>query len=141
METHESKKRKMIISNDVDAAEADDEEEKIEKFFALINNIREARHRLMNGSNVILKGEEINDNRSNKKKKKKEVEEEEEKVIADVWKPSFQPEDLIEEEAHHEFKIPHVISGISTTNNAQSRGCCNTEICKQGNNLDLRLSL
>lgn len=65
METHESKKRKMIISNDVDAAdaaEADDEEEKIEKFFVLINNIREARHRLMNGSNVMLKREEMNDN-------------------------------------------------------------------------------
>lgn len=55
------------------------------------------------------------------------MEEEEEKVIADAWKPSFQPEDLIEEEAHHEFKIPHVISGISTTNNAQRRGCCNTD--------------
>ncbi|XP_068302673.1 protein NIM1-INTERACTING 1-like [Pyrus communis] len=123
METcKESNKRKMINSN-VD----DDEEEKIELFFALINNIRVARDRLMNGSNVS-KGSEIHESVSTKKNKRKVVEgDEEEKTTAGVWKPTFQPEDLTE--VATQSKIPHIISGGSKR-----------EHCKKGD-LDLRLSL
>lgn len=124
METcKESNKRKMINCN----VDDDDEEEKIKLFFALINNIREARDRLMNGSNVS-KESEIHENASTKKNKRKVVEEDgEEKTTAGVWKPTFQPEDLTE--AATQIKIPHVISRGSKR-----------EHCKKGD-LDLRLSL
>lgn len=112
-----------MINSNVD----DDEEEKIELFFALINNIRVARDRLMNGSNVS-KGSEIHESVSTKKNKRKVVEgDEEEKTTAGVWKPTFQPEDLTE--VATQSKTPNVISGGSKR-----------EHCKKGD-LDLRLSL
>ncbi|KAJ6675046.1 PROTEIN NEGATIVE REGULATOR OF RESISTANCE [Salix viminalis] len=46
-----SKKRK-LFHDDLDE---ENEEEKIEKFFALINGIREARDRLMNAPDLALK--------------------------------------------------------------------------------------
>ncbi|XP_030948791.1 uncharacterized protein LOC115972601 [Quercus lobata] len=83
-----SKKRK-ICPDDPEEEEDDDDEQKIEKFFALIKNIREARFRLMNGSDV-MEGVE-------NKRKKKKVEEENKQV--EVWKLSFEREDFMEDEA------------------------------------------
>lgn len=83
-----SKKRKIFHDNP-EEEEDDDDEQKIEKFFALIKNIREARFRLMNGSDV-MEGVES-------KRKKKKVEEENKQV--EVWKPSFEREDFMEDEA------------------------------------------
>lgn len=112
MEINECKKKRKI--ND------DEEEADIQKFFALIDNIREARQRLMNGSGVVLNAARMdhNDgNRSNRKKKTKVMEEEKEKDKekskqlfngtgpAVICKPSliYQREDLQEEA---QFKIP-----------------------------------
>jgi len=81
-----SKKRK-LFHDDLDHEE--NEEEKIEEFFALIKGIREARDRLMNVSDPALKLEI--DTKNNKRK----LEEETKKFT--VWKPSFQREDFMEE--------------------------------------------
>ncbi|KAF9669223.1 hypothetical protein SADUNF_Sadunf14G0085500 [Salix dunnii] len=82
-----SKKRK-LFHDDLDE---ENEEEKIEKFFALINGIREARDRLMNASDLALKLQIDTTNNSNKRKL------EEKKQQFTVWKPSFQREDFMEE--------------------------------------------
>ncbi|GMI75995.1 hypothetical protein HRI_001268800 [Hibiscus trionum] len=68
----ESKKRKICHEHD-----DEDDEEKMEKFYAIINTIREARDRFI-----------INNN------KKPKVEEEGKHVA--VWKPSFQPQDFMQ---------------------------------------------
>ncbi|CAL5341049.1 unnamed protein product [Camellia sinensis] len=60
----------------------EDEEEKMEKFFALIRSTRDVRKRMV-----------ITDIEEEKKKKKKG---EEEKLPVGVWNPSFQPEDFME---------------------------------------------
>lgn len=85
-----SKKRKICHHDPEEEEEENDDEQKIEKFFALIKNIREARFRLMNGSDVMEAVEN--------KKKKKKVEGENKQV--EVWKPSFEREDFMEDEAH-----------------------------------------
>ncbi|GMY17120.1 protein NIM1-INTERACTING 1-like [Fagus crenata] len=86
MELGASNKRK-FCHDDEKEEEEEEEEQKIEKFFALIKNIREARFRLMNGSDVM---EGIENRR-----KKKKVEEEKKQI--EVWKPSFQREDFMED--------------------------------------------
>ncbi|KAF5946869.1 hypothetical protein HYC85_017097 [Camellia sinensis] len=70
----ESRKRKV--------GKDEDEEEKMEKFFALIRSTRDVRKRMV-----------ITDMKEEKKKKKKG---EEEKLPVGVWNPSFQPEDFME---------------------------------------------
>ncbi|KAI8023215.1 hypothetical protein LOK49_LG03G03467 [Camellia lanceoleosa] len=70
----ESRKRKV--------GKDEDEEEKMEKFFALIRSTRDVRKRMV-----------ITDMEEEKKKKKKG---EEEKLPVGVWNPSFQPEDFME---------------------------------------------
>ncbi|CAK7348490.1 unnamed protein product [Dovyalis caffra] len=80
-----SKKRK-LCHDDLDE---ENEEEKMEKFFALIKSIREARDRMMNGSDPALKLEKDTTNR------KRKLEGEQKQVT--VWKPSFQREDFMEE--------------------------------------------
>ncbi|CAL5399272.1 unnamed protein product [Camellia sinensis] len=70
----ESRKRKV--------GKDEDEEEKMEKFFALIRSTRDVRKRMV-----------ITDIEEEKKKKKKG---EEEKLPVGVWNPSFQPEDFME---------------------------------------------
>ncbi|KAF5946867.1 hypothetical protein HYC85_017095 [Camellia sinensis] len=69
----ESRKRKV--------GKDEDEEEKMEKFFALIRSTRDVRKRMV-----------ITDMEEEKKKKKGE----EEKLPVGVWNPSFQPEDFME---------------------------------------------
>lgn len=137
MEINESKKKRKIN----DGEEENNEEADVQKFFALINNIRDARQRLMNGSSIVLNAARMdhNDvNRSNGKKKKKVMEEEKEKEQekpkqlfngpALIWKPLqiYQREDLQKEA---QFKIP-------TSQNSRAGEKEDTKC-----NLDLTLSL
>ncbi|KAJ6710650.1 PROTEIN NIM1-INTERACTING 3-LIKE [Salix koriyanagi] len=79
-------KKRKLFNDDLDE---EDEEEKIERFFALIKGIREARDRLMNVPDPALKPE------IDGKNKKRKLEEEKKQVTA--WKPLFQREDFMEE--------------------------------------------
>ncbi|KAJ6686754.1 PROTEIN NEGATIVE REGULATOR OF RESISTANCE [Salix purpurea] len=79
-------KKRKLFNDDLDE---EDEEEKIERFFALIKGIREARDRLMNVPDPALKSE------MDGKNKKRKLEEEKKQVTA--WKPLFQREDFMEE--------------------------------------------
>lgn len=72
--------------------EEDNEEEKMEKFFALVQNIREARNHLLNGSNAKKQLEIMETVRFNKRKLEGQVE---------VWKPTFRREDFLEETFDH----------------------------------------
>ncbi|KAB1202651.1 hypothetical protein CJ030_MR8G020271 [Morella rubra] len=119
MEAGPSKKRKVR-----DDDEEEDEELKMEKFFALVKNIREARDRLLNGSNAL--------NGTGCKRKGKKVEEE--KQIP-VWKPSFRREDFMEEAVGVALSgnPPVTFLGSSQTEEAQKE--------KNEEDLDLRLSL
>lgn len=93
-----SKKRKYCLDHDDDGEE--DDEQKMEKFFALIRNIREALDQRVksNGPDDVIEGSiEINNKRS---KKNKVIEEEKKiKIVTEVWKPSFEPEDFMEKVA------------------------------------------
>ncbi|KAA8543005.1 hypothetical protein F0562_021500 [Nyssa sinensis] len=84
MEGPASKKRKVCH----DEAFEEDDEQKMEKFFALIRSIRETSEYIMNGSNELQ-------NKSDNKKKMKKVDDEEKSKA--VWKPSFQREDFAED--------------------------------------------
>ncbi|OMO64070.1 hypothetical protein CCACVL1_22075 [Corchorus capsularis] len=126
----------------------DDEEEKMEEFYALIKNIRESRDRLM--INRIPDDQILTKNKnkeaaaddhdeSNGKNKRKALEEEEEKQVV-VWKPSFQREDFIADQAHHPYALSIATStasqtkvGITTSQDQKE------EVKDQG--LDLTLSL
>ncbi|KAL6223369.1 hypothetical protein ACLB2K_006756 [Fragaria x ananassa] len=140
MEINKSKKkRKSSASND---ELEKTEEAEMQIFFALVDNIREARLRLMNGSNVVLNAagiDQTDDYRSNKKKKKLIEEEEQNQENerskqmfrnAAVWNPSlvFQHQDLREES---QFKIPTSQISREGDDEGKSKDC----------NLDLTLSL
>ncbi|GAV73379.1 hypothetical protein CFOL_v3_16865, partial [Cephalotus follicularis] len=88
-----SKKRKM--------GHEEEEEEAMEKFFALIRSTREVRERLLQGSKE-LKGE------MNKKV-------EEEKLQVATWYPSFQPEDFMEDAKLKSSVVESQAAGPSST--------------------------
>lgn len=123
-----SKKRKITHAGAAhdDEEELEDDEQKIEKFFALIKNLREARDRLMinGGSNAF--------NGTDQKRQQTHA----------VWKPSFQREDFMEEAAPP-LKNPPVTAALVDSSDDQSqRGGANykeNENITEG--LDLRLSL
>lgn len=123
-----SKKRKYCLDHDDDVEE--DDEQKMEKFFALIRNIQEARDQLVssNGPDVI-KGS-IENNRS---KKNKVIEEEIKKIkiVTEVWKPSFEPEDFMEKVAGSQLKTVLGSSQIQETDQEK----------EEEGLLDLKLSL
>lgn len=135
-----SKKRKYCFLDDDDNdLEEENDEQKMEKFFALIRNIREARDQLVrsnsiHGSDYVIKGIET------KKKKNKVVEEDhQKKIITEVWKPSFEPEDFMEEAAGAGAQVIKTVLGSSqiqegTTMKEADQG-------KEGVVLDLKLSL
>ncbi|KAE8724049.1 Pectin lyase-like superfamily protein [Hibiscus syriacus] len=102
----ESKKRKIC-------QEDEDEEEKIEKFCALVNTIREVRDRFI----------------VNKKNRKLE-----EGNHAAAWKPSFQPEDFMQET--DQLKKPTMSFATNCQTKEEETG---KEAVKEG--LDLTLSL
>lgn len=121
-----SKKRKICHDDEV---EEEDEDQKIDKFFALIKSIREAREHLINSSNKIA---------LNSQRKKSNVAEEVKKQIA-VWKPSFQHEDFLEEGVASEFKKPPVT--VTLVGSSQREGGADDQKGNDKESLDLRLSL
>lgn len=112
------KKRKICHDQD-----EEDDEQKIEQFFAIIRNIREARERLRNDSDV--------------KKKKQKVEEDQMKKIQ-VWKPTFERGDFMEfEEADHHH---HQLKTIVGSSHHGDEGTKKEDQDKE-EDLDLKLSL
>ncbi|GMN52239.1 hypothetical protein TIFTF001_021388 [Ficus carica] len=99
----------------------DEEEEKIEEFYTLIKSIREARNRLMKGSNhhdVVDRDHHIK----------------EEKQFA-VWKPSFRCEDFIEDHRDRDDDDKELKNPLKGSDDDDQK----EEIVKE--ELDLRLSL
>ncbi|KAJ6400919.1 hypothetical protein OIU84_016359 [Salix udensis] len=121
-----SKKRK-LFHDDLDE---ENEEEKIEKFFALINGIREARDRLMNAPDLALKLE-MDASNGNKRKL------EEKKKQFTVWKPSFQREDFMEETEM--IRNPPAAAASALVDSSQRKEV--TEKDDRRESLDLNLSL
>ncbi|GMY17121.1 protein NIM1-INTERACTING 1-like [Fagus crenata] len=128
MEGSASKKRK--IFHDHEEEDDHDEEQKIEKFFALIKSIREARECLM-----------INGLNAENKRKKKNVDEEEKHNNIAVWKPSFQREDFMEEAAAHQFKIPHAVTLVGSSYQREEGADDDQKGNTTKEGIDLRLSL
>ncbi|XP_002515220.2 uncharacterized protein LOC8265913 [Ricinus communis] len=131
-----SKKRKLIADEHhrhhrEDDDDDDNEEAKIEKFFALIKGIREARDRLLSGSDAILKQEM--DHKDKKKKTKIGAEENNNQRVT-VWKPSFQPEDFLQESLQ-----PKNPRAAMVETSRRTEAVAEKEESKDG--LDLRLSL
>lgn len=122
-----SKKRK-LFSDDLDE---ENEEEKIERFFALITGIREARDRLMNVSDPALKPE------IDGKNKKRKLEEEKKQVT--VWKPLFQREDFMAETEKLKDLIPAAAVSTSLVDSSQRKEAVKNDENKAS--LDLNLSL
>ncbi|KAF5455448.1 hypothetical protein F2P56_025021 [Juglans regia] len=125
-----SRKRKNCHYHDDDDLE--DDEQKMEKFYDLIRNIREARDRFMNGSDAT-KGIQ------NKKKNKKAGEDHhhQEQTNIQVWTPSFEREDFMEESRREaQFKTVHA---GSSEREAGARKDNDKE--EEEERLDLKLSL
>ncbi|KAJ6729327.1 PROTEIN NIM1-INTERACTING 3-LIKE [Salix viminalis] len=122
-------KKRKLFNDDLDE---EDEEEKIERFFALIKGIREARDRLMNVPDPALKPE------MDGKNQKRKLEEEKKQVTA--WKPLFQREDFMEETEKLKELIPAAAVSSSLVDSSDQR----KEAVKNDDNkasLDLNLSL
>lgn len=118
----ERKKRKMAIE---DYKEEEDEEKKIEKFFALIRSTREVRDRLRRGLN------------EEKEKEEKKVQ----KKATAIWYPTFQPEDFMEDSKSRSL-------GATPAGPSKSEGKGKEEKVKEpeeadegGKDLDLDLNL
>ncbi|CAK9152855.1 unnamed protein product [Ilex paraguariensis] len=99
-----------------------DEEEQMEKFFALIRSSREAREYIVNGIGGARDDDEFKDKAINKKKRHKV---EEDKPNA-VWNPSFQLEDFLDD--------PQLIKNpqISAVTSSQSKEGSKEEDMEKG---------
>ncbi|KAG2697766.1 hypothetical protein I3843_07G120100 [Carya illinoinensis] len=132
MEAAAAASRKRKICHDHDD-EVEDDEQKMEKFYDLIRNIREARDRLMNGS-VPTKGLQ-----NKKNKKKAEEDHHQEQTNIQVWTPSFEREDFMEESRREaQFKTVH--AGTTSEREAGARKEKDKEE-EEEERLDLKLSL
>ncbi|RDX73333.1 hypothetical protein CR513_47071, partial [Mucuna pruriens] len=100
--SNSSKKRKMCREED------EDEEAKMETFFALVRNIRDTRDRWVN----LRSGDSQN-------KRGKIITGKEENGIG-VWKPTFELEDFADEQARYLNKDPSLalLAGASQTKNS-----------------------
>ncbi|KAK9265690.1 hypothetical protein L1049_012579 [Liquidambar formosana] len=123
MEVGTSKKRKLCHDNEKD----EDDEEKMEKFFALIKRIREAREQLTKCSEEF----QAKVNSANKQK----VAAEKPNSIA-VWNPSFQREDFMEEGQSRNIS-PAAVTLVGTSQRKDASG--KDDLIKES--LDLKLSL
>ncbi|XVF05912.1 hypothetical protein REPUB_Repub06bG0002600 [Reevesia pubescens] len=123
------KKRKMGNGEEKDIEE---EEEKVEKFFALIRSTREMRDRLRNVPNGS-KEEEL---------EKKKLQEEK-SVAAAVWNPTFQPEDFMEEDSKSKINHPLVVNDAGPSSKREQEQEQEKETNEEGEDtgLDLNLSL
>lgn len=129
-----SKKRKICRKEDdeVEDQEREDDEAKMETFFALVRKIRETRDPWINSRS--------GDDSKNKRVCKNTADKYEENRVATVWKPTFQLEDFAEEKAqqcqnrpHHHPTLP-LLAGASQSNNSAKE-----DDAEKG--IDLRLSL
>ncbi|KAK6915704.1 NPR1/NH1-interacting protein [Dillenia turbinata] len=75
----------------------DNEEEKMEKFFALIRSTKEVRDHLLG------EGSELKEKEKEKEEKKEAAEGEKQRA---VWNPTFQPEDFMENPPQHQTGGP-----------------------------------
>ncbi|KAB1202652.1 hypothetical protein CJ030_MR8G020272 [Morella rubra] len=118
MEGPASKKRKFCPDPDTE----EDDEQKMEKFFALIRKIREARERLLRSGSDITKAMETEHTKNRKVEAgQKQIE---------VWKPSFEREDFMKER------------GTSLAGSPQKEeGTPMKEVMDHEEGLDLKLSL
>ncbi|XP_050382972.1 protein NIM1-INTERACTING 1 [Argentina anserina] len=113
----ERKKRKMEF-------EEEDEEAKIEKFFALIKSTRQVCEILKGSSNWPLR----------KKDENKKEEEPDNKSTGGAWNPAFQPEDFLDQD--DKATTAGHGAGPSTIQEEDEK-----EKDKGGDGLDLKLSL
>ncbi|KAJ4844790.1 hypothetical protein Tsubulata_003504 [Turnera subulata] len=135
MESSSSSKKRKICQVDGHDEVGDNEEEKIEKFFALIRSIREARDRLLRGRDRALL--ESVDNRKGKRRIEEEKQQQQQQVA--TWKPSFLREDFMEEEDRDQVKsLSAVTTMVDASDHRTKKGTDKEEIKES---LNLRLSL
>ncbi|KAJ7977829.1 protein NIM1-INTERACTING 1-like [Quillaja saponaria] len=113
----EGERKKRKLENE---KEEEEEEETMEEFFALIRSTKQVRDRIRCGSNEL------------KEKEEKE---------GGIWKPSFQPEDFMEDD-----KLSKSTDQAEPSNRKQKAAVAEKEVDKEdkekeGNGLDLNLSL
>lgn len=132
MESVISRKRKRSCHVIYD--EKEDEEEKIDKFYSLIKSIREARDRLIN-----MKGSSDHDHVFNKELINIPINKEPKQI--QVWKPSFQREDFMEDDHDHadKFMIKTPLLMVPTSSSPTLEASAQKEEIREG--LDLKLSL
>ncbi|GLT88450.1 hypothetical protein SLE2022_064760 [Rubroshorea leprosula] len=103
----------------------EDEDEQMQKFFALIRNTKDMHDRLRN----VPQGSK---------------EKEEEKKVA-VWNPMFQPEDFMEHAKSEHLPLPTQAAGPSSSKKEQQRkeeeDDAKEKAEDEGSGLDLKLSL
>ena len=116
----ETKKRKMECIEEQEGQKEDGDEEKMEKFFALLRRNKEMHDRIRRNSNGIFKERE-----------ETKLKVEQEKVIVN-WNPSFQPEDFSEH-----GKDSGQVAGPSERKHEEEE----KDKGEEGTELDLKLSL
>ncbi|CAK7348488.1 unnamed protein product [Dovyalis caffra] len=100
-----------------------DEEEKINTFYALVRNIRDAHNQMSTGS-----------------KEKGKEKEGAEKEMKPAWTPSFTWEDFAEED-HEQFRGDLVMLPPTSSKNIEDQRQPKTDQKRQDQDLDLNLSL
>lgn len=109
--------------------EEENEEAKIEEFFALIRSTREIRDRLRRNSNQDNKKKTSDHNYHNKA------------INGSVWNPTFRIEDFLEDHKTTPVVIRIGQEGPSNQKEGKEEGIYHKEQDKGDNGLDLNLSL
>ncbi|KAJ1425622.1 NPR1/NH1-interacting protein [Sesbania bispinosa] len=130
MESNSASKKRKFCSEE-DGAEQD-EEAKMETFFALVRSMRETRNRWIN----FRSGDSSNKKKISKNDITGDIEENRSVTIA-TWKPTFQLEDFAEEEANKKCGKPEYPALASD----QSNSCAAAKKDDADKGIDLRLSL
>uniref|UniRef100_A0A6N2KVV4 Protein NIM1-INTERACTING 1 n=1 Tax=Salix viminalis TaxID=40686 RepID=A0A6N2KVV4_SALVM len=117
----ETKKRKLEYTDEEGKGKEDDEEEKMEKFFALLRSTKRMHDQLRRNSNRIFKDKE-------------EIKKVGEERVSVAWNPSFLPEDFLEEDGRDS---PAAAAGGPSKRKEEEK----REEGEEGTGLDLKLSL
>lgn len=128
------RKNKRKLQNE-ELQEQENEEEKVEQFFALIRNTKEMHDLLRNSEGL-------------KEEKEKEMEQEKKAAkVSAAWNPTFQPEDFMEGDINNINGSKNFLSenqqvGSSSKSQENEEEKEKAEARKEANNeLDLKLSL
>ncbi|KAL9427043.1 hypothetical protein AB3S75_033765 [Citrus x aurantiifolia] len=128
------RKNKRKLQNE-ELQEQENEEEKVEQFFALIRNTKEMHDHLRNSEGV-------------KEEKEKEMDQEKKAAkVSAAWNPTFQPEDFMEGDINNINGSKNFLSenqqvGSSSKSQENEEEKEKAEARKEANNeLDLKLSL